>query len=309
MKASLSLTPILLLSLAGAMAYCILSGPCQFKRTSVGSCRALPTTAQMQETAKTATQAESRTTPPDAGAAVHLRLPPPPPQRTTFGDNKPGAGTKAGSAPRSTRSAKEPQSPGFERSLRTVSEGGGAKAFNSEPPGPLDLSRPEIERRGAALLRLAEIDATTEIEIAWPESEAETNALFHAFHRCLGMRLANFEAGRGLQIEGGGDPELYSGLVRFSRGRLGVEERRMLRRSELHGGQPARVYPRPLDARLLGGLTEIFGVSRLSGPLTGRYRLQGGKLLVTQLVLDGTAARRPLLLADLDGQACQKPVR
>ncbi|MEM7224231.1 MAG: hypothetical protein AAF495_14710 [Pseudomonadota bacterium] len=156
------------------------------------------------------------------------------------------------------------------------------------PPMPETITVAEPEaKEGRTLLRLLEHGSGPEIELAWPETSAGRARLFRHLRACQGMELAVMDAAGELLRNGAPwRPNLdrYSGFLRRPSGQLQPEERRLVQ----FGGQAVRLFPRQVDALLLGGLHALIGADygRLA-VIHGRYRLDGGKVLIDQVTGDG----------------------
>jgi hypothetical protein len=175
-------------------------------------------------------------------------------------------------------------------------------------PAPVvrvDAAADADRRQGGVLLRLLEHGSGPGVEIAWPRGAAARAGLYRHMRRCLDLRPAVMagdgrlyvdDAAGGASGPAGGwrpDRDRYSGFVRQPRGYLAGPERTLL--AALRGrhrlGRDARVvrlFPRAVDAALLGGLSRLIGADyKSAGRITGRYRLQGGRLAIEGLRVDG----------------------
>jgi hypothetical protein len=153
---------------------------------------------------------------------------------------------------------------------------------------------------GRIRLRLLEHGQGPSIEIAWPPAAVERRRLHDLFTRCYGMRSAVLD-GQG-DLYGADGPagrswpvnfDRYSGFIRKIDGRLAaLEEAKAARIRLRHGVDPAaplvRLFPRSIDAQLLGGLGRLAG-ARYHGArqIQAVYRLAGGKLWVDSVRVDG----------------------
>ncbi|MBT5777986.1 MAG: hypothetical protein HOI02_01095, partial [Rhodospirillaceae bacterium] len=159
---------------------------------------------------------------------------------------------------------------------------------------------PVVEAEGRVLLRILEHGSGPEIEIAWPVSAIKRRALYRLFEACYGMEIALLDSAGRLYSRAGqaGRPwqpnlDRYSGFVRQPSGRLTSDEKDNVSRIRaLHGGLRAasnvRLFPRRLDAFLLGGLKALIGegYSRASA-IRAHYRRDGDSVLVEGIRLDG----------------------
>ena len=103
-------------------------------------------------------------------------------------------------------------------------------------------------------------------------------------------------AGQLYTAAGGGRPwrinlDRYSGFVRQVSGRLSpaeASELRALQRLRSSRVSSVRIFPRSVDARLLGGLGQLLGKSyRSMGRIRATYRMTGSGVSVGQITADG----------------------
>ena len=156
--------------------------------------------------------------------------------------------------------------------------------------------------QGRVLLRLLEHGRGPAIELAWPNSAIERAGLYRRFRDCFGMRVALSPAVGELYVAEGvsgqnwhPNHDRYSGFARQPSGRLTDAERRDLRVIARHhglsGDSPAmRVFPRRVDAHLLGGLDRILkGGYGGASAIRARYEFHGGSIQVQDIEVDGRA--------------------
>lgn len=164
------------------------------------------------------------------------------------------------------------------------------------PPAPVT---PEAVGEGRALLRLLEHGAGPAIEIAWPDAPSERDRLHDLFTRCYGMRVMLLD-GRDRLFRPGDPPgrpwtldaDRFSGFVRAPAGIPAAAEQstadRLRRLHGVAGATPVRVFPRRVDAMLLGGLRQAIG-DGYAGVATARaaYRVSGQDVIVDRIRADG----------------------
>ena len=152
-------------------------------------------------------------------------------------------------------------------------------------------------RQGRALLRQLEAGDGPAIEIAWPASRRNREKLYTAFIRCYGMASAILDTEN--RLFRASDPrgrrwapnlDRYSGFVRRVSGRRVAAEKRVLSRIRAHhqlvAGAPVRLFPRIVDAMLLGGLRRLTGTGYGAGAaIHARYRLSGATVRVTDIAI------------------------
>ncbi|MBO6518396.1 MAG: hypothetical protein JJ900_16045 [Rhodospirillales bacterium] len=126
-------------------------------------------------------------------------------------------------------------------------------------PAPAEIAR------GRVLLRALEAGDGPRISIAWPKSVHDREALYLVMTRCLGMAHAVMTAEG--QLFRDQDPpgtlwrpnaDKYSGFVRSADDTILPRERqlkdRIRRRHGVQDGVLVRIFPRAVDAAILGGI-------------------------------------------------------
>lgn len=160
-----------------------------------------------------------------------------------------------------------------------------------------------VAAQGRVLLRLLEHGQGPMIELAWPRDGAARSRLYRRFRDCFGMQVAlRSRTGAELFIAQGSsgaswqpNRDRYSGFARQPSGRLVEAERNDLRaiarRHNLPTNAPAmRIFPRAMDARLLGGLNRLLaGHYAKARSIRARYQLDGGRVTVRDIRADGRA--------------------
>ncbi len=177
-------------------------------------------------------------------------------------------------------------------------------------------SAPEV-RKGRRLLKLLEHGKGPVIEIAWPRSEKERTRLFGYLNSCYGMRTALMDSGGRLYVEGGKrgrrweiNLDRFSGFVRRPDGIIAPAERRAAEKvRQYHGLIPAvhvvRVFPRVVDAALLGGLKRLMGdaYSRAT-TIRGHYRKTLSGLVVEAIAYEGGNVLGAISFPPVGGSSC-----
>jgi len=167
-------------------------------------------------------------------------------------------------------------------------------------PGVVDGTDPTMVRSGRVMLKLLEHGSGPKIEIIWPAQSRYREALFRTFTRCYGMIVAVMDAKGGLFVADGAprrpwkiNLDRYSGFVRQSAGRdTGAQHQAVrqirARHRSVAGGPAIRVFPRTMDAVLLGGLKKLVGAGYAkSGTIKADYRLRGNQVIVERVRIDG----------------------
>lgn len=172
---------------------------------------------------------------------------------------------------------------------------------DSSPRATPAVVSSEAIGEGRALLRILEQGSGPGIEIGWPDDARTRNQLYGALKRCLGMRTGLLDNAGRLYLAGGArsqptaiNTDLYSGFVRRPEGAIAAEERSEIDHVRSYHGQrsaaPARLFPRRVDAYLIGGLRQAVGENYLSlKSIHATYRLDGDRVVVEGIVADGRA--------------------
>lgn len=167
-------------------------------------------------------------------------------------------------------------------------------------PEPVEPTTVEV-REGRALLRQMEIGDGPSIEIAWPASAQNRARLYDRFVGCHGMVTAVL--GQDGRVYRSADapgtpwdlnPDRYSGFVREAAGDHVAAEADVIFRTQsrhgLRGGLAVRLFPRTVDAAMLGGLRRLVGTRLMNGgSVRARYRLDAGRVIVAEITVDGEA--------------------
>jgi hypothetical protein len=178
-------------------------------------------------------------------------------------------------------------------------------------------SAPEI-RKGRRLLKLLEHGQGPTIEITWPRNVKARTRLFGYLSTCYGMQTALLDGDGRLYMEGGRrgrkwaiNLDRFSGFVRQPDSIIAPAERRAAEKVRLyHGLIPAahvvRVFPRVVDAALLGGLKRLMGdaYSR-ARTIRGQYRETPGGLIVEAIAYEGGNIVGAISFPPVGGSSCR----
>ncbi|NQU71083.1 MAG: hypothetical protein HQ514_11070, partial [Rhodospirillales bacterium] len=167
-----------------------------------------------------------------------------------------------------------------------------------------------IAAEGRTLLRLLEHGEGPTIEIAWPSRAAARARLFGYLLGCLGMRVALMDGGKGFYLASGPagsaselNLDRFSGFMRTPSGRMSDAETRLVAsiraRHFIRNATPVRLFPRSVDAALLGGLNmavgQSYGAARI---IHARYRRDASGLYITDISVDGRKVPGKILLSN-----------
>ena len=147
----------------------------------------------------------------------------------------------------------------------------------------------ELQAKGRPLLRLMEYGQGSAVNIAWPANSNAMTRLYDELNRCYGMESLVIHQGRLYNRAGLFEPnqDRYSSFMREVQGQIPPRESEFLRKIPVSGA-PVRLFPRRVDAMLLGGLHHLLGQEAMEGHhISGTYSLSQNRLLVTDLRLDG----------------------
>jgi hypothetical protein len=162
-----------------------------------------------------------------------------------------------------------------------------------------DKAAPEAVA-GRALLQILEHGSGPGIVIAWPGEASERSALYSLLTRCYGVHTALLDsAGNLYRADQAGawapNTDRYSSFLRQVEGRLPAGERSAVeairrRHPGTRGSSTVRLFPRNVDAVLLGGLRGIVGDHyREASRINARYARSGQSVVVEDIRIDGAA--------------------
>jgi hypothetical protein len=174
------------------------------------------------------------------------------------------------------------------------------KIAKKQPENPKEVVH-EVTRTeavsGRALLRVLEHGKGPQIEIAWPQNAQVRDTLYDKFQNCFGMENALMDGAGNLfrKDEPRGQRweinlDRFSGFLRQASGRLPRAEERKMNAISYHHGHlnspvPVRIFPRRVDASLLGGLKAIVGDGYMKAKsIQAQYDANG---LITDIRIDG----------------------
>lgn len=177
-------------------------------------------------------------------------------------------------------------------------------------PEPIAIT-PDSIREGRALLRLLERGEGPDIEIAWPAAAADRAELYRLFSDCFGMRTVIMSAGGEMYGAGAFNSDRYSGFARQPEGGLSAGERtRVYAIRDRHGvveGRVLRLFPRRVDAILLGALRRIAGDRFDKGVrIRARYRVTANGVRVDGIEVDGRAVSEIIVLPYTARRTCRR---
>ena len=161
---------------------------------------------------------------------------------------------------------------------------------------PVPVTR-KMVKEGRALLKMLETGKGPVIEIAWPRRSADRSRLYFLLTSCYGMQTAMLADGQRLYAADTAPGQTWnvnrdavSGFIRKPAGVLTHAERAVIHRiTARHGaGDTVRLFPRGVDAVMLGGLGEIVGPGYLKyTTMRARYQLSGDRVTVVDIRVDG----------------------
>lgn len=171
---------------------------------------------------------------------------------------------------------------------------------DAAPAPPKPIAEKEVATEGRVLLRMFEQGAGPSVEIRWPSQAAERDRLYDAFTQCLGMKVGLLDDQGHVYLGEGPRQQAmainldkYSGFVRRPEGAIATDEQREIARIRGYHGMsapPARMFPRRVDAYLLGGLRTAVGDQYLKmKSVRAAYRLNGRRVMIESITADGRA--------------------
>ncbi|MBT3790033.1 MAG: hypothetical protein HOC33_15260 [Alphaproteobacteria bacterium] len=166
------------------------------------------------------------------------------------------------------------------------------------PQQPVQHASKATTSTGRALLRVLEHGKGPTVQISWPEAGRARSELSRQLRQCFGMQLALMDQRGQLYVAETrrGEPwrpnrDFYSGFVRQTAGQLPQTERetaRQIRRRHGSIGNEVHIFPRRVDALMLGALQNLVGDRyNKARMITARYELTGSRLRIGGLRVDG----------------------
>ncbi len=177
-----------------------------------------------------------------------------------------------------------------------------AKSAPGSKPEPVSHPGVHAAAKGRVLLRVLEHGKGPAIEIAWPSRRGSRRHLTRLLQRCYGMELALMDGQGRLYADQGRrgqiwrpNLDLYSGFVRHTSGVLPESERRAeaaIRARHGRRGDLVHIFPRRVDALLLGGIRNLAGASYgQASSIRARYEVRNRRVLVSGIDIDGQTTR------------------
>lgn len=301
--------------LAAIVVLLITRQPEQAQETQRKSDRAVARAAAPARTVR-----ENTSRPP----TVRLRLPPPPAVRKHATRASPAGRTVTPLRPLKPTPQARPRKP---PSKRIVPLAGKKTPVPAPAPTPTRTKTasdaasvavaPATRKAGRALLRLLEHGKGPSVEIAWPDDARDRTRLHRLLGRCYGMRLAVMDGADRLfaASDPAGSPwqmnlDRFSGFLRSPAGQPVADEDRVFARIALRhrlaDWRAVRVFPRAVDAVLLGGLQHLVGAAYgTAGAITASYALRGRRLTLSSIRVDGRAVAGAVELTNAADIGCR----
>jgi hypothetical protein len=168
------------------------------------------------------------------------------------------------------------------------------------PASAKPVAEKEVATEGRVLLRMFEQGAGPSIEIRWPSQAGDRDRLYDVFTQCLGMKVGLLDdqghvyLGEGPKTQPMAlNMDKYSGFVRRPEGAIAADEQQEIARIRAYHGvsaPSARMFPRRVDAYLLGGLRATVGDQYLKmKSVRAAYRLSGRRVMIDSITADGRA--------------------
>jgi len=198
------------------------------------------------------------------------------------------------------------------------------KANKKKQIQSIDHQKQQTIFNGRTLLRLLEHGKGPNIEISWPRSSQQRDRLFDMFTRCYGMVLAVMtRQGQLYKVSPVMTQKMtmdmspwklnrdyYSGFIRQSDQVITQRQDQMIgnlfhERPWLNGANIIRLFPRSIDAILLGGLRHLIGGSYgKRQKINAVYRIEGTRIYIESIHVDHKPVKGKINLSDSKKTAC-----
>lgn len=176
---------------------------------------------------------------------------------------------------------------------------------------PASAAKPEtiVDRaavaEGRVLLRLIAEGKGPDIAIGWPSASGDRDQLYLRLTRCYGMTSAVMDGEGRLFVRDGPSGQAwapnrdrYSDFLRVPDGHVPKAERREESAIKAHHGvrgRLVRIFPRIVDAGIVGALLQVSGRPAHSGvPIRARYLADGQGLKVIDILVGGHAIEQSI---------------
>jgi hypothetical protein len=172
---------------------------------------------------------------------------------------------------------------------------------------PKHLS-PEITSHGRGLLRILETGQGPVVTVDWPDQLNIRKKLYYFLTRCYEMQTSVYvekiglyrredRAGKKWNI----NKDATSSFIRRPSGGLSKEEEQVVAsiktKHNLWSGIPVRVFPRSIDAALLGGLKSVIGSQySLSRSVSAKYFIRGNSIGLGEIRSEGVIINGSFIL-------------
>ena len=175
-----------------------------------------------------------------------------------------------------------------------------AAAVSARPE--IVAAKPEDTRPRAVDLQVAErlMDSQGQqlsLEFLWPADRRSHPRIYTTLTQCLGVENGVIDTNRKVHLGAGGgrrfNAALHSPFMRLVDQPVDPRERRIIERLrngqhvDAGGGMAVRVFRRAHDMRLLTALNRAFGGLPSAGRVTAEYEMDGSRLYLAKLTLDG----------------------
>ena len=135
------------------------------------------------------------------------------------------------------------------------------------------------------------------LEFLWPADRRSHPRIYTNLTQCLGVENGVIDSNRKVHLGAGGgrrfNADLHSPFMRLVDQPVDPRERRIIERLrngqhvDAGGGMAVRVFRRAHDMRLLASLNRAFGGLPSAGRVTAEYEMDGSRLYLAKLTLDG----------------------
>ena len=153
-------------------------------------------------------------------------------------------------------------------------------------------------KNGKTLLRMLEAGKGPSITLSWPSDRNNRETVYSLLKKCHSMKTVIYIENKGLyrgdEPPGSAwdlNPDAVSTFIRRPSGGFSAEEYEVIAsinaRHSLNGGVPVRIFPRFVDAALLGGIRRLVG-NTYSGAkrITADYFSDGNEIGLMNIVAD-----------------------
>ena len=169
----------------------------------------------------------------------------------------------------------------------------------------------DFQSHRMAMQHLDQTNDRLELELFWPQSATEREKIAQILRQCFGMTAAYLTPDQSVyhirnQAIERANRNLYSPYSRLSQTPADTAEADAIGtlRARLGQGTPLRLFTKIGDSYIIGGIMSAAGTPKLEGRIKATYSINKGKLLLSQININGSTISANVMLSDQSTGRC-----